>query len=733
MLSYLRKTRAAVFIGLLALAATCPAADKPAEAKPREFKPSRTLGLEAQTLVKLLEEVHYNRSAVKVQNYDEVVQKYMESLDGQRLYFAQADKDAFQKRYSAEFIYWNLSGLGRMDAAFKIFAVYEKSVRSRAEWIGKRLDQPFDLTTDGIYEFDRSEAPWPADAAELDELWEKRLKLEIIKELLNKKTMEDAVSNVRKRYDRMVKNLLDIEMSDVVEIFLGTIARLYDPHSSYFSPETFEDFSINIRLQLVGIGAVLSMEDDMCVIKEIVPGGPADLDKRLKPNDKIVAVSQEKTDPVDVIGMKLRKVVKMIRGTKGTKVFLTVEPADNPSAHKVIDITRDVVNLDSARAYGAVFQVPGTDGDGLSLGVITLPSFYGASGAPSELPENSTSKDVAELIKRLREKNVQGIVLDLRRNGGGLLNEAINLTGLFIKQGPVVQVRNSIGGVKVESDEDDSVAYDGPLVVLTSRFSASASEIVAGALQNYGRALVIGDNSTHGKGSVQTIIELKNMVPQLAQSREKIGATKLTVQKFYLPNGSSTQLKGVVPDIQLPSANEFIPIGESDLPHALPWDEIPSSIFHGKPLPAEVLIPLRAGTQERLRTLPEFDYLKRTVEVFKKRQDDKTLALNLEKRREQQASDRAQRNAFNLERKELTALDYAYEEVLLAKPKETAGKADKSDDDEDGEDEDNYKELFPDENERFPYMDIPLREALRVLQDWIGLSSEKTVIPVANK
>ncbi|MFA6289158.1 MAG: carboxy terminal-processing peptidase [Opitutaceae bacterium] len=678
------------------------------------FQTSDTLKREIQTLIRLLEEVHYNRDAVTSASYAEVIPDYMGDLDGQHLFFLKSDKDSFVERYKPDSLYWNLRSLGKIDPAYEIFNVYQKRVTDRVAWVAAALDKGLDLTAKDTYTLDRTKAEWPATPSEADELWGKRLRLELIKEILNKKTPDEAKTIVRKRYQRLLKNLGDIESRDLSEMFLTTITGLYDPHSTYFSADTYEDFGIQMRLQLVGIGALLSLEEDECMIKEIIPGGPADLDKRLKPNDKIVAVAQDGAEPVEVIGMKLRKIVDMIRGAKGTRVHLTIEPAvgGGSATRKEIVLTRDVVNLDSARAHAAIFEVPDADGKISPLGVITLPAFYGPDMSGEGKAQNSATKDIAELIKRLKAANVKGIVLDFRRNGGGLLSEAISLTGLFIKQGPVVQVRSYSGEIKVDEDEDPSVAYDGPLVVLVSRFSASASEIVAGALQNYGRAVIIGDSSTHGKGSVQTIVEMKSFIPKQASSTDKTGATKVTVQKFYLPNGASTQLKGVVPDIVLPSIDDYLPIGESDLPHALAWDVIPSSSFDAKPLTPAFLTPLRATSLARQEKLPEFDYLKRSITWFKERKEEKSISLNLKDRTKGKKDDVAFKKQMDAERKKLAAGDYKFTEVMIAPPPPPRIKAAKKDDDT-AEDDD----LSVDENERYAPVDIPLREALRVLTD----------------
>jgi carboxyl-terminal processing protease len=523
------------------------------------FTTSETLSEEAQTLVQLLESDHYNRGAVTSSDYQQVIPEYMAALDQQHLFFLDSDKKEFLGRYGSN-VYYNVSYLGKIDAAYDIFGVYDKRMTSRVGWIFAELKKDFDFTTNDSFRLDRSKSEWPTNTAEADELWRKRLKFELLAELLNKKTLDQAREVVRKRYERILKTVGETEATDLSETFLSTIAGLYDPHSTYMSADFLEDFSIQMRLQLVGIGAMLGLEDDVCTVKEIVPGGPADLNRQLKPNDKIIAVGQDGTEPVEIIGFKLRKIVDMIRGGKGTRVHLIVQPASatDTSVRKEIVITRDVVKLDSARARAAVFQVPGPGGKTVPLGVVTLPAFYGpGEEGDTDADKTSASDDVAKLVDQLKQAGIQGLVLDLRHNGGGYLSEAIRLASLFIHRGPVVQVRSSEGEIQVESDDAEHLDYSGPMAVLVDRFSASASEIVAGALQDYGRAVVIGDSSTHGKGTVQAVIEMNRVNRQLARSTVKTGAAKITIQKFYLPDGSSTQFKGVVSDIVLPSVDEF--------------------------------------------------------------------------------------------------------------------------------------------------------------------------------
>ena len=708
----------AIFLALLTAARAMPE---------RNFETTRARATEVSTMVDLLEHFNFNHEAVDRQQKPELghdlIHDFMANLDPQRLFYLATDQEVFTERY-APGLYYNLRTLGKLDAPFDIYVMFEKRVDQRVTWIFDELKKDFDFTAHESYPYDRSKGVWPATKAEADDLWRRRLKFELLQEIINKKTPEEAKQTVRKHYERMLKNLADIETDDVTEMFLTCLAGLYDPHSSYLSPESFEDFEIQMRLSLVGIGALLGFEDNECVVKELIPGGPADLGKQLHPNDKIIAVAADNGEPIDVIGMKLRKVVDLIRGHKDTKVKLTVIPAGvtDGSVRKEITIVRDVVKLNSARARAAIYQVPGGNGEAVPMGVITLPSFYGLSDEeenPGSEERTSATKDVAELINRLDAAGIKALVLDLRNNGGGLLSEAIDLTGLFINKGPVVQVKSVTGEIQVDRDEDTQIRYTGPLAVLVSRFSASASEIVAGALQNYGRAIIIGDQSTHGKGSVQTIVEMKNISRLLAHLPDKTGAARLTIQKFYLPNGASTQTKGVIPDIVLPSIDEYMQVGESNLPHALIWDEIPSTTFNGHPLEQKILAPLRAASQSRLEKLEEFAYLKKNIDWFKEKQERKDISLNLEERLRQKGIDDAFKKAMEAEKGTLAKNDFPCTEITIVPPPPKPVKAEKKADDAGAEEDDL---LSTDEDPGVVKMDIPLRESLRVLSDTLALS-----------
>jgi len=724
------------------------------------FTTSKELSLEAETLVRLLEEMHYNRDAVKTSDYVELVPDYMSELDGQRLFFLAGDKAAFTGRYDSN-LYYNIRQLGNIDAAYEIFNVYQARVESRINWINAELKKDFDLTTQETYVFDRSKAEWPATPADADDLWRRRLKLEILTEMLNTKdvtktakpvipppdassvahpapqgggdqnarssdqakTIAAAKEIVRKRYERMLKNVNETDVDDLAEAFLSCVTLLYDPHSTYFSADHFEDFNIQMRLSLIGIGAMLEIQDDYCVVKELIPGSAADLSKKIQPNDKIISVAQKGGEPVDVIGMKLHRIVNLIRGPKGTQVRLTIIPADatDQSTRKEVVLTRDVVKLNSARAHAAIFDVPSADGKSTApIGVITLPSFYGPTDSEDLTGENtSATKDVAKLIKELQAAGIKGIVLDLRSNGGGLLSEAVTIAGLFIGHGPVVQVKDYQGDIKVDNDAEPSIAYAGPLAVLVNRFSASASEIVAGALQDYGRAIVIGDDSTHGKGTVQTLVEMRTLIPQLENPDLKTGAAKITFQKFYLPDGSSTQLRGVVSDISLPSIDDYLPIGEKSLPHALVWDEIPTSFFDGARLDPKIVKPLRDASQERQQKLEEFAWLKKNIDWFKTKEEEKRISLNLVEREKEKAADEAFNNEMKAEKNLLTKNDFKYREFRLGPPPPKPSEAPKTDDP--GDDD---KDMNADENETYVPLDIPLRESLRVVNDALALSHD---------
>ena len=703
----------------------------------REFDYTEAMKKETQTVVYLLENFHYSQKFIENSQTSELLHEFMENLDYNHVFFLQGDRDDLVAEY-ADRLQRNLRR-GDLSAAFSIFNRYEQRVMERIEWVRNRLDGEFDFNTEAEYVVDRGEFPWLSTQEEADELWENRLKYELLFDLLNEEEYEEAVNTVRRRYERLIKNLEDLETVDVQEIFLTTLTQMFDPHSTFLSSDTLEDFSISMSLSLVGIGAILTQEDGYCTIRELIPGGPADLDGRLQPNDRIVEVAQTGEESVDVIDMKLRKIVKMIRGEKNTTVYLTVIPADavDPSIRETIDLVRDEVKIAAQRATASLYQLPGLSGDPLSVGVIHLPSFYGDISLEEGGSPTSTTQDVEELIGILQEEGISGLVLDLRDNGGGLLTEAIDLTGLFIKTGPVVQVRNNRGFIRRDWDRNAKISYEGPLVVLISRYSASASEIVAGALQHYGRALIVGDKSTHGKGTVQAVFEIDRLASPSFFKDQPTGAAKLTIQKFYLPNGISTQNKGVVSDVPLPSHREFLPIGEADLPKAMLWDKInavnsaypePERSGNFQPIDESFKSRLRDLSEARQIELEEFSFLKKSISVFKERQETKAFSLNLEKRLQLKETDKLVREELEAREDELEKHFFPSEKIVLGDPPATPATTFAGEDPLSA-DQVNVEpvEGTPPEEEDGPGLDIHLRESLRILYDWIDASSLKGV------
>lgn len=619
-----------------------------------------------------LQTYHYRRKNLGSLDANDVIEEYMKQLDYNRLFFLETDREEFSLRFGRNLVPTYLLR-GNLFPAFEIFDTFHRRTTARLEWVEQRLQQDFDFSTDRTFTLDRSEQPWPKDPAAADELWERRLTFELLQEVLGEQSLDEAKERIQRRYRRIARFYNDFEPSNVQENFISAVTSMLDPHSQFLSASSMEDLYMDLRNSLVGIGALLRDEDGICTIQELIPGGPAELSGMLHPGDKIIEVAQGDQESVDVIDMKLSSVVKMIRGEKGTPVRLTIRPgnATDPSERRTFTLIRDEIKLTANLARASIHEVP-MDDRTVAVGVIELPSFYG-SHTPDPA-ESSTTRDVEELIGKLKERNIQGLVLDLRRNPGGLLNEAVSLSGLFIPRGPVVQIRDTSGRVREDWDRDSRVAWDGPLVVLTSRRSASASEIVAGALQDHGRAIVVGDARTHGKGTVQMILELNRSLslnPLMAPPR--LGATKVTIQKFYLPFGESTQHEGVKADVPLPSISDHMKIGESDLTNALPWDAIPSVEFNPSdawlgdvPTVTPVLrSELLSRSRSRQETLPEFQHLAEGIARFAERQERTEISLNLEERRRQREEDRAFAEAMRGRSQELARDNFPREEVKL--------------------------------------------------------------------
>ena len=592
---------------------------------------------------RLLEQGHYSRMKLDEKVSQRFLKYYLEGLDYNHLYFTQKDVDLFTAKYGNSLN--NDVLLGNPDPAFTIFNIYKKHVEDRVAKIKELLKQNYDFTSDRTVEVNRQKSSWPKDEAEADLLWRDRIEGELLQETLNKHATDTPVKVLTRRYDQVLRNLHEQTKEDIIKGFLTILAQTYDPHSEYMSKSELDNFQINMRLSLVGIGAVLHSEDGYAKIAELVPGGPAAKDARLKVGDRISGVAQGDKDFVDSVDMKLDKVVEMIRGKKDTIVRLQVIPATaaDPSVRKVVEIKRDEIKLKEQEAKAEIIERTGPDGNPIRLGWIVLPSFYADMEKSGAADAKSTTKDVHALINRLKQEHIQGLVMDLRKNGGGSLEEAVNLTGLFIKRGPVVQAKDSNGNIHVSKDRDPSIAWDGPLIVCCNRLSASASEIFAAALQDYNRAVIVGDSSTFGKGTVQTMLEIGRIMPFLGSGNNEAGALKLTIQKFYRIAGGSTQHKGVESDVKLPSLFDRPEIGESALKGPLPYDTVPPVDFDKWERPL-FKNDLRQRSAARVAADPEFRYITEDLEDVKKRLADNRVSLNEKARLAEIDEDKARRD-----------------------------------------------------------------------------------------
>lgn len=561
------------------------------------------------------------------------LEMFIKSLDPAKTYFLKSD--------IAEFQQWNTKlddqfKEGDFSAAFEIFKRFLQRVDEGVNMALYWVDQPMDYSVDETLSTDSDKMEFAADEAELRDRWRKRIKYNLLVLKGDESLKDDPREKLRRRYRNFSNRMKQLDNSDVVEMFVTAVTTSFDPHTTYMSKDTFKSFMIQMSLQLEGIGATLSSDDEgYTVIKSIVPKGPADKQGQLKVEDKIVAVGQgEDGEYVDVTGMKLDDVVKMIRGKPNTMVRLSVISGNES---KEIRINREKVNLDDQAAQGEVFERgQKADGSPFKVGVINLPSFYSDMDGGDGSKGRSTTTDVDKILEDFRGQAVDAVVLDLRRNGGGSLREAINCTGLFIDYGPVVQVKDPQGQVQQHNDERRGLSWDKPLVVLTSKFSASASEILAGAVQDYGRGLVIGDTTTHGKGTVQSLLDLNQLVFRGQDAPQYFGALKITMQQFYRPSGDSTQKRGVLSDIILPSVTDKMDVSETDLDYPVEFDRVSAAPFKtmGMVTP-EIVTDLAGRSRERIEKSPEFAKEIRKIAKYVEFKDAKSVELNEEKFRQQ--------------------------------------------------------------------------------------------------
>ena len=753
-----------------------------------KLDPSNEMASQTRWVVNTINARHYLRGTMEQLDGSEMVEAYIASFDYGRIYFTRPEVDDFIFRFAdamEEFLQ-----KGNLYAAFEVYKSFKAKAEARTEWAFARLKQDFDFTVDETFTPDRRDAEWPATSEEAEVLWLRRLKYELLNEILSlasedkeesgaslsasnpnnldpdlsededvfdpkkllrliddkafyAETVDAAREKIRRRYERNLNHTVAREAPEVQEPFINAMTQLFDPHSTFLSSDTLESFNSAVQNSFVGIGALLEDDDGICTIKEILPGGPAERSRLLKAEDQILGVAQGGEEFDDVVDMQLRYIVRKIKGKKGTTVRLLIRPGEaaDPSVRKIVPIVRGEVKLTANLATGKLISVPAGDDETVPVGVIELPSFYGNIGAGSTL--TTTTDDVSELIRKLNTAGAEGIILDLRMNGGGLLSEAVRLAGLFIPIGPVVQVRDSSGRKEILSDRDPSMLWDGPLIVLTSRFSASASEIVAGALKDHARALIVGNSSTHGKGTVQEVYHMNNRMPFSffgnTEKQARTVASKITIKQFYLPDGSSTQVKGVPSDIALPSVNEFLPIGEDDLPHALPWGEVEAvdwindwvKLKVDSPEHPELMAALADASQARQESLKEFQFLKKQIKWRKKRYEEKAISISLENRIHRKINEKVYIDELDDTYEALSENDYAMEEFLLkvtedqdALSKEILSAPIKEIADSTiveistnkvGEEIEGTSE----EEEEEPVYDIYLRESARIMTDWV--------------
>ena len=693
----------------------------------------------------LLSQTHFKRTPLNDDISTAFLRKYMESLDYSRMVFLQPDYDEFDAKYGT--LLDNLTKRGDVSPAFEIHKRYFTRLKTAHSWLEETIWTNFDFTIDESFVADRTKTNWPANEEEARDLWRKRVKYEVLGTRLGKRrgveAMKAKVNNgevarkddgtpvkpydiktekkkILRRYERFLRVRTEMDSGDVLQVYLTALSNGYDPHSDYFSPREAENFEINnIKLSLTGIGARLQWDDGYTKLIELVPGGPAIRSKKLKPGDRITAVAQgEEGEAVDVIEMQLDKVVDKIRGEKGTMVRLTIIPVDaaDDSETREVRLIRDKIKLTDSLAKSQVIDYPEGNDSQPRLGVINLPQFY-----------ENCARDVALILERFRKEKVSGIVLDLRRNGGGLLPEAVKLAGLFIDQGPMVQVIDSRRRKQVLQDNDTKIGYDGPMIVLVGKLSASASEIVAAALQDYGRALIVGSLSTHGKGTVQTVMPLNNWV-RLPDS----GKLKLTVSKFYRVVGSTTQKQGVTPDLILPSPYDYMEIGEATLPNCLEADHTEKLNYRRVNRVAGRVEPLTKLSNGRVKGDQDFAYILEDIETLKKRLKDKSISLNETKRLTEKDEEKAKRDNRKKERKTRGDTKESVFDLTIKMIKTNTKLGDEVENEEkpirleetpeDGEVEE--------EEEDQPKLDPHMRETLHILHDYIKLLDPKKQVAV---
>jgi carboxyl-terminal processing protease len=616
--------------------------------EPQSYMPE-----EDQLINTILSRYHYRKFKLNDSLSSVIFDRFLKSLDNSKNFFYESDiKDLENYRNKLDDDIQD----GDLNPSYKIFNTFKKRVIERTDYVDTLLKKEFDFTKDEKLLIDRSDVPWIKTRQEMDDLWRKKIKNDALNLKLAGKKWDSIQETLKKRYENFRRAINQYTSEDVFQLFMNSYSESIDPHTNYLSPSTSENFKIDMSRSLEGIGAQLQQEDDYTKVNEVIPGGPAYRSGLLKRNDKIIGVAQgDDGEIVDIIGWRVSDVVKLIRGPKGTTVRLQIISADegpNAIPHE-IKIVRDKVTLEEQSAKKDVLDI-NNNNTPFKIGVITIPAFYIDFEARQKGDPNykSTTRDVKKLIAELKKEKVDGIVIDLRNNGGGSLDEAVQLTGLFIKDGPVVQVKSANGKIDVDSDPDPNIVYDGPLAVLVNRFSASASEIFTGAIQNYERGIIVGEQ-TYGKGTVQNLIDLNRLV---GSSGDKFGQVKLTIAKYYRIDGGSTQDKGVVPDIKFPSAIDPDEFGESSEPSALPWDQIDPTKYTIYSDLEKYIPELEKKHEQRINSTAAFDNVLEDIREYKEEKAEKFISLNEAVRKKEKDEDDQKRFERENERRKSKGL-----------------------------------------------------------------------------
>ena len=669
-----------------------------------------------KTVGQIIGQVHYRQTQLNDEISKHHLKNYLNALDFGHMIFLQSDVDSFEKLYGTRLD--DQVRFGSLRPAHQIFQRYLERLAERQKTVTTLLEKPMDFSKKESFNPVRDELPWPKTADEANELWRKRVKFELLADRLtyakagekpDPKKVEESTGKIQRRYDRLLKTMKAHEEGEILELYLSSLTRAYDPHSDYMSPHETENFKINsIDMQLTGIGAVLQADDGYTKIVRIMPGGPANRSKLIKANDRIIAVQNPgDKEATDILDMKLDKVVSLIRGKKGSVVKLTIIPAGTDE-RKVITITRDVVKLEDQLAKGYIIERQ-RDGKREKLGIIKLPGFY-----------DKCSSHCRILLERFNKEKVDGVILDLRHNGGGILQEAVNLAGLFITRGPVVQIKDYRGRQRVMSDVDINVTYNGPLIVAVSHMSASASEIVAAALQDHGRAVIVGSKATHGKGTVQQLLPLNRSF--IANLAEDSGQLKFTISKFYRINGATTQRDGVAADIVLPSIMEHLGTSEGELPRALESDRIAKAEYKSLDQVSAFFTSLRGASSKRIQTDQDYKYIQQDIARARERKENPSISLNEAARRKERIENKERIEARNKERADRALPEESYYEIDIKGAQ--ANKPLKKLDPPKPKKESTDPEPNPAEDLNTFSLDPELRETLHILSDYVILNKK---------